>query len=830
MAALMDAYEKAQSGSGQVVGVVGDAGVGKSRLLLEFRKRLPEGEISYHEGRCLHFGSAMSFLPLLDVLRSYFEIKEGDQELDIKKNMEDKILQLDENLRDVLPPFHELLSLDIEDEAYQKLEPTQKREKAFEAIRDLLVRESQGKPVILVVEDLHWIDKTSEAFLDYLIGWLAGTSILLLLLYRPEYTHPWGSKSYYNRIGLDQLTTKSSAELIRAILQDGEPVPELKELILNRAAGNPLFMEEFTHTLLENGAIQFKDQKCALIQKASDIQVPDTIQGIIAARMDRLEDDLKKTMQVASVIGRDFAFRILDAITGMKEELKPYLLNLQRLEFIYEKQLFPELQYIFKHALIQEVAYQSLLIKRRKALHERIGQAIEQLYADRLEENYEVLAHHYYLSRNIEAAFHYLKFSGQKAMRNNSTWEAFSYYKKAISVLDRLPEDTEQKSKKLELIHLAINPIIALGFPENSLSIFEQGESLAREFGDERSLIRFRSNIGYFYCSTGNYLKAVNYTEQAFLAAEKIGDIESIGQVIGDLWVVCLPTAEHARIIAVIPRVIDALEKAQKQAEFFGGLSNVYSTLFAYYGYSQALQGNFKDAINFCEMGLQASAEIDSAITLGLCESAYGIVHLFKGDLGLAKQHLIEGIEQIEEAEFLLSLGQSLSWLGLAYTLAGEPDAGRKYADRGLKIHEDAAMDYMRTIHHYVLGICHSYTGDDTRAEEFFKTGIEISRQKNERCFEGALWIWLGRVLAKKHPPKDPEAMNHILKGIEISKALSQRPDLAVGNLFLGELYAEQGQKETARTYLTKSMNMFADMEMNYWLPEAQKILANIQN
>ena len=401
MAALIEAYDKTQTGSGQVVGVVGDAGVGKSRFLLEFRNRLSRDEISYFEGRCLHFGGAMSFLPLLDILRSYFEIKEGDQELDIKNKMVDKILRLDEKLHDVLPPFHELLSLNIEDEAYQKLEPIQKREKAFEAIRDLLVRESQNRPLIIVVEDLHWIDKTSEAFLDYLIGWLASTRILLLLLYRPEYTHPWGSKSYYNRVGLAQLTTKSSAELIQAILQDGEPVPELKELILNRAAGNPLYMEEFTHTLLESGTIRFKNQKYGLIKKASEIQVPDTIQGIIAARMDRLEDDLKRTMQVASVIGRDFAFRILDAITGMKEELKSYLLNLQGLEFIYEKQLFPELEYIFKHALIQEVAYQSLLSKRRKELHERIGQAIEQLYGDRLEENYEVLAHHYYLSLSL---------------------------------------------------------------------------------------------------------------------------------------------------------------------------------------------------------------------------------------------------------------------------------------------------------------------------------------------------------------------------------------------------------------------------------------------
>ena len=284
----MEGYQKTQSGSGQIVGVVGDAGVGKSRLLLEFKDQLSQDEIIWLEGQCLHFGSAMAYLPILDILRSYFAIKEGDQEYLIKKNMEEKILRLDRKLQSVLSPFHELLSLEIEDGVYHKLGPVQKREKTFEAIRDLLVRESQNRPIILIIEDLHWIDKTSEELLSYLIEWLANSRILLVLLYRPEYTHTWGSKSYYNRIGLDQLTTKSSAELIQAILKDGEPVPELKDLILNRAAGNPLYMEEFTHTLVENGAIECKGQKCRLIKNAYEIQVPDTIQGIIAARMDRL--------------------------------------------------------------------------------------------------------------------------------------------------------------------------------------------------------------------------------------------------------------------------------------------------------------------------------------------------------------------------------------------------------------------------------------------------------------------------------------------------------------------------------------------------------------
>ena len=235
MATLKETFEKAQSGAGQIVGLVGEAGVGKSRLLIELRDMLPAGEYIYLEGRCLHYGDSMPYLPLLDVLRFYFDIKEGEQEFVIRKNMQEKVFELDENLKKILPPLQELLSFKVEDETYLKLEPQQKREKTFEALRDLLVRLSQNKPLILAVEDLHWIDKTSEEFLGYLIDWLANTSILLLLLYWPEYTHSWGSKSYYSKIGVNQLSSPTSAELVQSILEGAEVVPELKELILNRS-------------------------------------------------------------------------------------------------------------------------------------------------------------------------------------------------------------------------------------------------------------------------------------------------------------------------------------------------------------------------------------------------------------------------------------------------------------------------------------------------------------------------------------------------------------------------------------------------------------------
>jgi len=456
MPALLEVYEKARSGSGQVVGIVGEAGVGKSRLHLEFRNRTIQDQYTYLEGRCLHYGGSIAYLPILDILKSYFEIKEGDREYIIKKKIKEKILLLDQKLEYTLPSFQDLLSLKVDDEEYLKLQPQVKREKTFEAIQDLFSRESQNRPLILVVEDHHWIDKTSEEFLNYLIEWLANAHIMLILLYRPEYTHQWGSKSCYSKIGLTQLTTQSSAELVQAMLEDGEVVPELKELVLSRAGGNPLFMEEFTGTLLENGSIEKRDKKYVLTRKASEIQVPDTIQGIIAARIDRVEESLKRIMQVASVIGREFAFSILQTITGMREELKSHLLNLQGLEFIYEKRLFPELEYIFKHAITQEVAYNSLLVKRRREIHEKIGNAIEALYLEKLEEFYEILVYHYQRSDNREKVVEYLILAAKKAAYRFAGEEAMAFSEGALRILDDLPSTEENEKLKIDIEFLQL--------------------------------------------------------------------------------------------------------------------------------------------------------------------------------------------------------------------------------------------------------------------------------------------------------------------------------------------------------------------------------------
>jgi len=485
MAALMEPFERVSEGSGQVVGVVGEAGVGKSRLLLEFVNQMPTGKFFFLGGRCLHYGGSMAYLPIIDILKSWFEIKEGDREYLIKKKILDRILGLDRNLEHTLPCFQEIFSMKVDETSYLEQDTQMKKILTFEALRDLFIRISQDQPLVLAVEDLHWIDNTTQEFINYLIDWIPGSRILLMLLYRPEYTHQWGSKSYYAKIGLDQLNPVSSKELVKAMLEGGEVAPELRDLIMDRSAGNPLFMEEFTQTLIENGTIQKKEHQYVLNQDIKEIQVPDTIQGIISARMDRLEDNLKRTMQVASVIGRDFAIRILQSITGMREELKSYLLNLQGLEFIYEKRLFPELEYIFKHALIQEVAYNSLLQTRRKEIHQNIGNTIEEIYSNRLEEFYEVLAYHYSRSNDLEKAVEYGEKAASRAKDIFAHKDAVKLFEQTIEILES--HDPENKEKICELKIGLCDVLISAGNPRRVLdqeapALIETADSI----GDNR--------------------------------------------------------------------------------------------------------------------------------------------------------------------------------------------------------------------------------------------------------------------------------------------------------------------------------------------------------
>jgi class 3 adenylate cyclase/tetratricopeptide (TPR) repeat protein len=829
MAALKTAWDKAANGSGQVIGVMGEAGVGKSRLLLEFIRSLDCNEFNYHEGRCLQYGSSMAYLPFLDILKSYFHIGEDQREYITKKTIAEKLYAIDsEFFSGSIPAFHDLLSLKIDDEIWLNLEPKQLRDRRFDALKNLFLRLSKERPQIVAVEDLQWIDKTSEDFLSSIINSMAQLPILLILIYRPEYNHQWSNKTYYSKIGLDQLTLESSAKLVSAILEDGDVEPELKDLILNRSAGNPLFVEEFTHTLLENGSIEQKNNQFVLNRNIDEIQVPDTIQGIIAARMDRLEENLKRTMQVASVVGRDFAFRILHTITGMREELKSYLLNLQGLEFIYEKSLSPELQYIFKHALTQEVAYNSLLLEKRKEIHAKIGRAIEELYAERLEKFYEMLAYHYSRSNSLEKAWRYAKLSAEKAEGNFSHREACDFYKLAIGLLNKLPATAENKKEKMKVISLILPPLAFLGFPEGALSILKQGEQLSKDLGDERRLAKLYNAMGLYYTHKGNPQLGMKYSEDAFEEARKNRDIELMPPLAFGLSIPYAQTGEYYKIVDIAPDVIALIEKAKREADSFSMGWNPYSLLCSFCGHGMGNLGTFDQGRAFLEKAIRNAVKMKDLTALGLVEIQYGRFYLAKGDWKASKRHFEKGIKYNEEANWVFGSAVSLIGLGYACAMLGDCETGKRHVEKGLEVQCDSGAKAFLSLAHSYLGWIHLDLGDLKNARSFAEEALRLSQENNEKLIEAGSWLLLGTILGKAVPLEITKAEGCILKGIEIYKELKTKANYPLGYLYLGEFYLNGGKKEKAIDNLKKAEGMFREMGMDGWLVKAREISESI--
>jgi class 3 adenylate cyclase len=392
---LRQALERAQAGYGQVVALVGEPGVGKSRLFYEFtHSHRTQGWLRL-ESSSVSYGKATAYLPLIEILKAYFQVETGDPERRIREKLAGKLLMLDETLMPLLPVFLALLDVSVDDPRWRDLDPPQRRQQTLEAVKRLLLRESQLQPLLLLFEDLHWIDAGTQAFLDSLLDSLPTAPVLLLVNYRPEYLHSWGSKTYYTQLRLDPLPPASAEELLQALLGEDPSVQSLKRLLIERTEGNPFFLEENVRTLVETGALVGERGAYRLVQDLHTLHMPPMVQAVLAARIDRLPPEEKRLLQTAAVLGKDVPFALLQAIAEVPEDtLRLGLTHLQAAEFLYETSLFPELEYTFKHALTHEVAYAGILHERRRTLHTRIVEAMEQRSAERLAEQVEQLAHH----------------------------------------------------------------------------------------------------------------------------------------------------------------------------------------------------------------------------------------------------------------------------------------------------------------------------------------------------------------------------------------------------------------------------------------------------
>ncbi len=420
MEQLQKARELAKGGHGQIVAVMGEPGVGKSRLFHEFKLLLQPGCLLLETFSVSH-SKAYPYLPLIELLKNYFHITLQDDERRRREKITGRVLTLDHSLEDILPYLFFLLGIADPASPLQQMDPQIRRRRTFDAIKRLLLRESLNQLLILVFEDLHWLDAETQAFLTLLNDSVATARVLLLVNYRPEYRHDWGSKTYYTQLPLEPLGKKEAEEMLTALLEEKvgathtSPLQSLKHFILEKTEGNPFFMEEIVQALVEQGVLARPDTVGAHSRAPlpTDLNIPPTVQAVLAARIDRLPAAEKELLQTLAVIGKEFSFSLLKQVVNQpEEELQPLLFRLQSVEFIYELLAFPEPEYTFKHALTQEVAYNSLLLERRRVLHERTAQVIETLFHNRLDDHYSELAHHYSRSGNTQKAVEYLRLAG----------------------------------------------------------------------------------------------------------------------------------------------------------------------------------------------------------------------------------------------------------------------------------------------------------------------------------------------------------------------------------------------------------------------------------
>jgi class 3 adenylate cyclase/tetratricopeptide (TPR) repeat protein len=525
MEQLRRALEQTRQGRGQVAAVLGEPGVGKSRLVFELTHSHRVQGWLVLEASSVSYGKATSYLPVTDLLKGYFRLSDRDTYRDVQEKVTGKLLTLDRALEPTVPALLALLGVPVEDPRWQTLDPLHRRQRTLDAVRRILLRESQVQPLLVVFEDLHWIDSETQALLDTLVDSLPTARILLLTNYRPEYQHTWGSRTYYTQVRLDPLPTESAQELLRALLGEHREVQTLQALLIERTEGNPFFLEESVRTLVETSVLTGARGAYRVAKPVEQIQVPATVQAILAARIDRLPPEEKGLLQVAAVVGKDVPYAILRVIADRpEEELRHDLAHLQAAEFLYEASLFPDPEYTFTHALTHEVAYGSLLQERRRTLHARIVDAIEARHPDRLAEHVGRLADHALRAERWGKAFEYLHRAGTRAAERSAHRAAVDWLEQALAALGHLPETQDILTRELDVRLDLYVSLYALQEYVRMRRHLETAEHVAAALGDRRRLGMALARLCPALRSTGDARGSADAGRRALAIAVEIGD------------------------------------------------------------------------------------------------------------------------------------------------------------------------------------------------------------------------------------------------------------------------------------------------------------------
>jgi tetratricopeptide (TPR) repeat protein len=818
---LRRAQQLAANGHGQIAAIVGEAGVGKSRLVYEFTHSHRLHGWLILESASVSYGKATSYLPVIDLLKGYFKIQDRDDLREIREKVTGKLLTLDRALEPTLPALLALLDVPVDDAGWQTLDPGRRRQQTLDGVKRLLLREAREQALLVIFEDLHWIDSETQALLDGLVESLGSARLLLLVNYRPEYQHTWGSKTYYSQLRLDALPAESAGELLDALLGDDAGLVPLKQLLVKR--GNPFFLEETVRTLVETKTLVGERSRYRLTQPVQAIQVPATVQAMLAARIDRLPPEDKRLLQTASVVGKDVPFALLQAIAELPDEaLRRGLDHLHAAEFLYETRLFPDLEYSFKHALTHEVTYGGLLQGRRRELHARLVGAIETLHRDRLGEHTERLAHHALQGEVREKAVHFLRQAGLKAAGRSALQDARVWFEQALGVLEALPESPATLAQAFET-RLELRPVlIQLGEVRQTLERLREAEALAERLNDDSRRGRVWAVVTNVHTNLGELDEALASGTRALEIAGRLGDLRLRILTTSYLEQAHYFRGEYERVVELATGNLAALP-ADWFDEYLGNIApaSVYDRVWLIMSLAQL--GRFAEAAEYEAEAIRLAEPTHHAFTVGQAHRGAGTLHLLEGDWSKARSLLEHGIAVLRTGSVVLLLPTAVASSAWALAQLGEASEALNRLQEGERLLERQAargiVSY-RGWDHCSLGRACLLLGRLDEARRLGDRAVESSPRHHG--FAAHALHLLGDIAT--HPDRfDAESGEaHYRQALALAEPRGMRPLVAHCHFGLGKLYARTDKREQAREYLTAATAMYREMDMRYWLEQAE--------
>jgi predicted ATPase/class 3 adenylate cyclase len=847
--AMKAAAEQTIAGHGQIVAAIAEAGIGKSRLFFEF-KAVESSKWMILEASSVSHGKASAFLPVIDLLWDYFKISDEDDDRSRREKVAGRLAILDPSLESTRPYLFTLLGIVEGDEHYRRWEQTfdrldeylhglQKkdplaqmdaqirRRRTLDAIKKILLRESLNQPLMLIFEDLHWIDDETQSLLDLLADSIGTSRVLILVNYRPEYSHAWTNKTYYSQLRLDPLGKDNGEEMLRALVGDDASLKPLCDLIVQKTEGNPFFMEEIVQGLIEDGAL-IRNGITKVVRPLDTIKIPATVQAILASRIDRLPATEKDLLQTVAAIGKEFGLGLVRAVTNKSDDLlAPTLSALQLAEFIYEQPAMGDVVYTFKHALTQEVAYRSLLVERRTLIHERIGAGIEAIFAQSLDDHLGKLAHHYGRSANRSKAIEYFERAGRRALQQSAFSEAIDHARRGLALITGASSDPQVSRHELELQSTLGDALGATrGYADPQVKItLERARALCIEAGDSARLFTVLIGLRWFCTFRLEMNAACDIARQLVELAERLGDPSKLAEARFALGHTLFLTGEFSAAAEPIEQQLSARDGSHVHSSYLAG--DPEALVLALASWVLWCRGYPDRARRRSEEALTLARTLSQPYSLTLVTVFAAQLHKFLREGAATRNTAQAAMDLAAQAGFGLQLAQATVLRGAGLLDLEKFEQGVSEVRQAIDAVE-ATGAIPRSMYLALLGEGYLKGGRVEEGLACVATALARSEKSGEHSYDAELMRLRGEMLLKADPPVIGDAEHSFHLAIDLARSQDAKSWELRATTSLARMLRDTNRRDEARAILADIYSWFTEGFDTADLKDAKALLDSL--